>query len=269
MMNKSDFMKLLELADLEGHDKAVSIFRSWDSACTFIPAVAGPTAIWLATYFGTHHTFMANLAAGLFVFLQFIGFLNHHLKPQTIIGICTALGGAIGYFGDQRGGMFEGLIVGLFTGIGSLFVFIAVEFVYFVCRPVTYTLLYLLRRHLQGRIAKETPAWYSPTAKLVLTKYYGALFYCYNNRIFVGDKKERQNGQAAANGVRMYTQNELYARGILYGASGSNQGWSNDDDGSGGYQPPMVNPASGLPMMGSGMGGFDVGGNTWGSNNGI
>lgn len=47
--------------------------------------------------------------------------------------------------------------------------------------------------------------------------------------------------------------------GVLAGFSGG--GYSDDDDDG----PPQINPGTGLPMMGPGTGGVDVGGNAWGS----
>lgn len=266
-MNQFEFTQLIEHADLEGHDKAVSFFRRWYSTSIAIPAVIGPAAVWVATNAITKNMSYAHMATAAFVFLQFMGFLSQNFSPASMAVFGGVVGVVLGYFSSGLEGLMMFGFAGLFLGVAGILCAALVELVYFCCRPLTYPLLYIASRRMQAKIKKETPAWYSDKAKLELKNFHGALFHCYGNRIYVANKKKRQNGQAAANGANMYTRNELYAAGLLYAIPVGPQMWSND--GSSDYQPPMINPSTGLPMTGPGMGGVDVGGNTWGGNNGL
>ncbi len=266
-MNKFEFIQLIEHADLEGHDKAVNIFKRWYSASSAIPAVTGPLAIWAATYTATQNTSYAHMATGLFLLLQFMGFLSQNFSPLSMTIFGGVVGVAAGYYSNGLEGVVTLGFAGLFLALASAIGAALVELVYFCVRPITYPLLYLVSRRLQSELKREAPAWYSDKAKLEIGKFHGALFHCYGNRIYVSNKKNRQNGQAGANGVHLYTRDELYAAGLLYAIPMGPQMWSDHGGGGSDYQPPLISPATGLPMTGSGTGGFDVGGNTWGSQN--
>jgi hypothetical protein len=264
--SRKEFIKLIEHVDLPGHDDVVRMTRQWNAVLATLESIVPVLFICAAIKLLSGDTTYAVMAGCGLLVARFLAYLSNVVEPAHMIGVLLPiLAGAVWFLSKNVEATVTAGIIAIFSPLVCALVGMLWHWVSFLSTPVVGPVMSLVAGHMNGKIARELPAWRSPSVSFVFQRK-DLSFQPGNTPVFVAYKSLRRNGEAQKLGIPLFTHaqfsNPAHVRTTMNAALAEAEAQALSSD----TQVQWANPATGLPTVGNMAGGIDVAGNQWGRN---